>query len=69
MKPNVKVHEVNEAPAIGKIAMMGGIRSKEAAEKWAAANFYTEVWFWKSRERVYAQKHSAQPVTAVQQVQ
>ena len=60
MKPNVKVHEVTEAPAIGKIVMMSGIRTKESAENWAIKNGYAEVWWWKSRERVYAQKYSAQ---------
>ncbi len=57
-KPRIQVIDVVEPPAIGKIAMMSGIRTKEAAEKWAIVNGYPTVYFWKQRERVYADKMS-----------
>ena len=47
---------VTEAPAIGKPEMMGGIRSKEAAQKWAEKNGYLTVHLWLARERVYADR-------------
>lgn len=56
MKSNVKVHEVTEAPAIGKPQMQQGIRSKEEAESWAKRNGYAEVYLFKKHERVYADK-------------
>jgi hypothetical protein len=55
-KSTVKVIEVREAPAIGKPQMMGGIRTKEAAERWASSQGYVTVYWLKSRERVYADK-------------
>lgn len=58
MKSNVKVHEVNEAPAIGKPEMQQGIRTREAAETWAIKNGYTVVYLFKKHERVYADKTS-----------
>jgi len=60
MKSNVKVHEVTEAPAIGKPQMQQGIRSKEEAENWAKRNGYAEVYLFKKHERVYADKTSRQ---------
>lgn len=62
MKPNVKVHEVNEAPAIGKPEMQQGIRTREAAENWAIKNGYTVVYLFKKHERVYADRLSRQPL-------
>lgn len=56
MLNKVKVEFVTEAPAIGKPEMQSGIRTKEAAEAWAEKNGYTQVFFWKARERVYADK-------------
>ena len=56
MKPSVKVHEVNEAPAIGKPEMQQGIRTREAAENWAIRNGYVVVYFFKKHERVYGDK-------------
>lgn len=60
MKSNVKVHEVNQAPAIGKPEMQQGIRTREAAENWAIKNGYTVVYLFKKHERVYADKTSRQ---------
>lgn len=62
MKSNVKVYEVNEAPAIGKPEMMSGIRTKDAAERWAEKNGYTTVYWFKRYERVYADRLSRQPL-------
>ena len=62
MKSNVKVHEVHEAPAIGKPQMQQGIRSKEEAENWAKRNGYAEVYLFKKHERVYADRLSRQPL-------
>lgn len=56
MNNKVIVHEVKEAPAIGKPEMMGDIRSKEAAGFWAIKNGYMVVYWWRARERVYADK-------------
>ena len=67
MKPNVKVHEVNEAPAIGKPEMQQGIRSKEAAENWAIKNGYTVVYLFKKHERVYADRLSRQQLVLGEQ--
>ena len=66
MKSNVKVHEVNEAPAIGRPEMQQGIRTREAAENWAIKNGYTVVYFFKKHERVYADKTSRQPLAIPQ---
>lgn len=60
MKSNVKVHEVKEAPAIGKPEMQQGIRTREEAESWAKKNGYTVVYFFKKHERVYADRLSRQ---------
>lgn len=60
MKGRVNVQIVNEAPAIGKPEMMGGIRSKEEAANWAEKHGYTVVYFWLSRQRMYADKLSKQ---------
>jgi hypothetical protein len=56
MQSKVKVIEVREAPAIGKPEMTSGIRTKEAAAEWGEKNGYAKVYFFKSRERVYADK-------------
>lgn len=60
MKPNntcrVNVIDVKYPPAIGKVEMMSGIRTKEEAVSWAEKNGYATVYFLKSRERVYADK-------------
>jgi hypothetical protein len=60
MLSKVKVNEVSEAPAIGKPEMQQGIRTKEAAERWAIRNGYAVVYFFKKHERVYADKTSRQ---------
>ncbi len=67
MKSNVKVHEVNEAPAIGKPEMQQGIRTREAAETWAIKNGYTVVYLFKKHERVYADKTSRQQLALGEQ--
>ena len=53
---NVNVIEVKFPPAIGKVEMMQGIRTKEAAAIWAQKRGYARVFWLKSRERVYAEK-------------
>jgi len=58
MKQDVKVEIIHEPPAIGKPQMMGGIRSKAEAERWAEKNGYKTVYLWINRQRVYADKHS-----------
>lgn len=65
----VNVQVVNEAPAIGKPEMMGGIRSKEEAANWAEKHGYTVVHFWLSRQRVYADKLSKRADVLAEQVQ
>ena len=67
MKSNVKVHEVTEAPAIGKPQMQQGIRSKEEAENWAKRNGYAEVYLFKKHERVYADRLSRQQLVLGEQ--
>ena len=67
MKPNVKVHEVHEAPAIGKPEMQQGIRTREAAENWAIKNGYTVVYLFKKHERVYADRLSRQQLVLGEQ--
>lgn len=67
MKSNVKVHEVNEAPAIGKPEMKQGIRTREAAENWAIRNGYTVVYLFKKHERVYADRLSRQQLVLGEQ--
>lgn len=56
IKLNVNVIEVKYAPGIGKVEMMGGIRTKEAAACWADKNGYATVYWLKSHERVYADR-------------
>lgn len=53
-KTNVQI--VNSAPGIGKPEMTSGIRTKEAAAAWADKNGYATVYWYKTRERVYADK-------------
>lgn len=53
---DIRVEIVNEAPGIGKPQMQQGIRSKEEAKNWAEKNGYKVVYFWLSRQRVYADK-------------
>ena len=56
----INVQTVTTAPGIGKPEMLGGIRSKEAAAEWADKNGYATVYWFKSRERVYADKLTKQ---------
>lgn len=68
MKNKVTVMEVKFPPAIGKVEMMGGIRTKEAAEHWAQEHGYDTVYFLKSRERVYADRLTKRVDVLAQQV-
>jgi len=52
----VNVMDVKYPPAIGKVEMMSGIRTKEEAISWAVKHGYATVYFLKARERVYADK-------------
>ena len=61
---NVNVIEVKYPPAIGKIEMMSGIRTKEAAAFWASKRKYQTVYWLRSRERVYAEKKAVNPLFA-----
>lgn len=58
MANRVQVIEVNEAPAIGKPQMQQGIRTKDAAVRWAEREGYRVVYLFKKYERVYADKLS-----------
>ena len=58
MLPKVNVMVVTVPPAIGKVEMMQGIRSKDEAQNWAERNGYPVVYWLKSRQRVYADKTS-----------
>lgn len=69
MNQKVIVTEVKEAPGIGKPEMMGGIRSKEAAGMWAIKNGYAVVYWWRARERVYADKLTKDVLTLAKQVE
>lgn len=69
MLNKVKVESVTEAPAIGKPEMQSGIRTKEEAESWGEKNGYTQVFFWKARERVYADKLTKRVDVLAQQLQ
>ena len=68
-KDECRVEIVTEAPPIGKPQMMGGIRSKEEAESWAKKNGYAVVYFWLSRQRVYADKLTKRVDVLAQQVE
>lgn len=52
----VTVMDVKFPPAIGKVEMMSGIRTKDEAISWANKQGYTTVYFLKARERVYADR-------------
>lgn len=54
----IQVICVEEPPAIGKVEMCQGIRSKDAAQAWAAKHGYPTVYWLVKRERVYADKRS-----------
>ena len=70
MKTNsVNVVEVKFPPAIGKVQMMGGIRSKEEAARWATENGYSTVYLLKARERVYADKLTKNVAALAKQVE
>lgn len=56
MIKKVNVVPVTIPPAIGKVEMQQGIRSKEEAEHWADKHGYAVVYWLKSRQRVYADK-------------
>lgn len=58
MLPKVNVMVVTVPPAIGKVEMMQGIRSKDEAQNWAERNGYPVVYWLKTRQRVYADKTS-----------
>lgn len=53
----VTVNVVTTPPAIGKVAMIQGIRTREEAEHWAEKNGFSTVYWLKSRQRVYAEKY------------
>jgi hypothetical protein len=60
---DITVKIITEPPAIGKVQMQQGIRTEEGARNWAARNGYRTVYFYKRRERVYADKtEKNQPV-------
>jgi hypothetical protein len=69
MKNKVNVVIVKFPPAIGKPEMMGGIRSKEEVVNWAEKNGYATVYFFQSRQRVYADKLTKDVATLAKQVQ
>lgn len=66
---DVNVVEVKSAPAIGKPEMLTGIRTREAAQAWGAKRGYATVYFWKERERVYADKLSKDVAFLAKQVE
>lgn len=68
-KQTVTVHEVTSAPAIGKPEMMSGIRTKEAAQKWAEQQGYSTVYFYKKAERVYADRLTKRVDVLAQQLE
>ena len=53
---DIQVITVSEPPAIGKPQMIQGIRDEAAARNWARRNGYEKVWWYKNRQRVYADK-------------
>lgn len=53
---DIKVLTVTIPPAIGKPEMQQGIKSEASARTWAQKRGYTTVYWYKSRERVYADK-------------
>jgi len=65
----VNVLIVTQAPAIGKVEMMGGIKSKEEAVHWGEKNGYGVVHFWQSRQRVYADKLTKRVDVLAEQIQ
>ena len=58
MLPRIHVVEVAYPPAIGKVQMQQGIRTKDEAQSWADKNGYAIVYWLKNRQRVYADKTS-----------
>lgn len=69
MLNTVKVHEVKERPAKldGYIMISRGIRTKEAAEKWAVHYGFTTVYWIRSEEKVYGVKSIANDAEALEQ--
>jgi DNA repair protein RadC len=60
------VNEVKEAPAIGKVQMQQGIRTKEEAMRWAEREGFAVVYLFKKHERVYADRTTKQSAAGVQ---
>jgi hypothetical protein len=58
MNKDIKVQIVSAPPAIGKPEMTQGIRTEEGARNWAFKHGYSQVWWLKKRERVYADKNA-----------
>ncbi len=65
----VLVQVVSSAPAIAKVEMLGGIRDKTEAAAWANKNGYATVYFWQSRQRVYADKLTKRVDVLAKQIQ
>jgi hypothetical protein len=53
---STKVVEVKGAPELKAPAMLSGIRDTQGAERWGERYGYATVYFWSSRQRVYAEK-------------
>lgn len=62
---DIQIVTVTEPPAIGKPEMCQGIRNETSAKTWAVKNGYAKVYWFKKRERVYADK-AAKSVSQLQ---
>ena len=58
IKSKVEVIPVTVPPAIARMEMLSGIRSKDEAVRWGVKHGYTRVYFLAKRQRVYAEKDS-----------
>lgn len=51
-----RVEIVTAAPRLPRMDLLSGIRDKVAAKAWGDKHGYSAVFFWPSRQRVYAER-------------
>jgi hypothetical protein len=59
----ITVIVIHEPPALGKPEMCQGIKDEQAARAWGKKHGYSTVYYFRKRERVYADKQSKPQLT------
>lgn len=68
MNKKTTVQIVHSPPAIAKVEMMSGIRTKEEAAHWAETHGYSTVYWLQKRQRVYADKFTKNVAALAEQL-